>query len=93
MRIADALNGKTESKSTARLIGCSIQKLMAHLERQFTPGMSWENYGYSGWHVDHRIPCAAFDLADPEQQRECFHYTNLQPLWADANFAKAAAIP
>jgi hypothetical protein len=46
--------------------------------------MSWDNYGIKGWHIDHIIPCAAFDLTDPEQQKICFHYTNLRPLyWAD----------
>lgn len=73
---------------TMELIGCSIKHLRAHLEQQFTDGMSWDNYG--DWHIDHIKPCAAFDLADPEQQRECFHYTNLQPLWAVDNLRKGA---
>jgi len=50
--------------------------------------MSWDNYGYRGWHIDHIRPCASFDLTDPEQQRECFHYTNLQPLWWQDNLRK-----
>ena len=70
-------------------MGCTTDELVAHLEKQFTPGMTWDNWAYRGWHIDHIRPCASFDLADPEQQRECFHYTNLQPLWAVDNMRKS----
>lgn len=50
--------------------------------------MTWENYGVHGWHIDHIRPCKSFDLTDPEQQKECFHYTNLQPLWWWENLEK-----
>ena len=87
-RVWDAVQGTTKSAKTAELVGCSAEYLMQHLQRQFKPGMTWENYGLGGWHVDHKKPCAAFDLTDPVQQRECFHYTNLQPLWELENFQK-----
>lgn len=74
------------------LLGCSSQQLREHLERQFLPGMTWDNYGKHGWHVDHVRPCASFDLTDPEQQHQCFHYTNLQPLWAADNIRKGAKV-
>lgn len=51
--------------------------------------MSWENYGFYGWHIDHIKPCSKFDLTDPKQQEQCFHYSNLQPLWAIENFKKS----
>ena len=76
------------------LIGCTSDKMKAHLEAQFSPGMTWDNYGHpnggytAGWHIDHIIPCAAFDLTDPVEQKQCFHYTNLQPLWAEDNLKK-----
>lgn len=73
----------------SELTGCTGQELVAHLEAQFIAGMSWDNYGIDGWHIDHIRPCASFDLTDPEQQRQCFHYTNLQPLWAADNLAKS----
>lgn len=87
-RILDALDGKNKSAHTMQLLGTSPEGLRVHLEAQFKPGMSWETYGPKGWHVDHIKPCASFDLSDPEQQRQCFHYTNLQPLWWTENLAK-----
>jgi hypothetical protein len=72
-----------------KLVGCSSNYLKAYLEIQWEDGMSWENYGRHGWHIDHIRPCASFDLTDPAQQRECFHYTNLQPLWAAENIQKS----
>ena len=87
-RVAGAmrLTGEKKSAKTRNLIGCTIPELRKHLEAQFLPGMSWDNYGQ--WHIDHKRPCASFDLLDPAQQRLCFHYTNLQPLWAQDNFRK-----
>jgi hypothetical protein len=72
------------------LIGCSINELRAHLEAKFKEGMSWENYGK--WHIDHIIPCSAFNLTDIQQQQECFNYKNLQPLWAKENWSKGNKI-
>ena len=78
-------------KCTAKigaLLGCSKPDLIAHLAAQFQPGMSWSNYGRGGWEVDHIRPCASFDLTDPEQQRACFHFTNLRPLWRADNLTR-----
>ena len=73
--------------STSELLGISYQGLKEWLEAQFTEGMTWENR--SDWHVDHRVPCDAFDMTVPEQQRICFWYKNLQPLWAKDNIQKS----
>ena len=70
------------------LIGCSLEELKKHLESQFKPGMSWKNRGRNGWHIDHIKPCASFDLSKSEEQHKCFHYSNLQPLWAKENLRK-----
>lgn len=78
--------------STFKLLGCSLEQLLEHLEKQFTKGMTWQNYGNKGWHIDHIRPCSSFDMSDPEQQRKCFHYTNLQPLWAEDNMKKGDKI-
>lgn len=88
-RVYLAVKGVKKSARTGQLLGCTISELRAHLESKFRPGMTWENYG-PVWHVDHVRPCASFDLLDPAQQRECFHYTNLQPLFAEENLRKGA---
>lgn len=88
-RIWWALNGGPKTAHTLELLGCSIEEFKAHLERQFQPGMTWENYGYYGWHVDHICECSRFDLTDPEQQRICFNYNNLQPMWGIDNMRKS----
>lgn len=87
-RIWLALKGINKSQTSQALIGCTIEELRTHLEAQFTPEMSWENYG-SFWSVDHKRACATFDLLDPEQQHACFHYTNLQPLEKIENIRKS----
>lgn len=89
-RIRSAINNGNgyKSKKTLELLGCSIKELKIHLEKQFRDGMSWDNYGMYGWHIDHIIPCVSFDLTDLEQQKICFHYSNLQPLWAKENLSK-----
>ncbi len=87
-RVRTALKGIAKSAATMELIGCTIEALIKHLEAQFANGMTWDNYGFYGWHVDHIIPCASFDLTDPDQQKACFHYSNLQPLWAEDNLRK-----
>jgi hypothetical protein len=87
-RVQQAVKHGYKSASTLELIGCSIDQLRDHLEAQFLPGMSWANWTHDGWHIDHIRPCATFDLTDPVEQRRCFHYTNLQPLWAADNCAK-----
>ena len=87
VRIRRALMGIDKSQSTRQLLGCSAEFLRGHLQAQFQPGMTWENYGE--WHVDHIRPCASFNLANPGHQQICFHYTNLQPLWAIDNLKKS----
>jgi len=79
--------GIRKHKPTVKLIGCSVKELKMYIESKFTKGMSWDTYGNNGWHIDHIIPCDDFDLTKPEEQCECFHYTNLQPLWATTEIA------
>lgn len=88
-RLSIALKGHKKTNRTQQLLGCSLNRLKEHLESQWQPGMSWENYGTHGWHIDHIVPCCAYDMKDPDEQEACFHYTNLQPLWAKENLIKS----
>jgi len=85
-RIAIALKTHGKGAGTRELLGCSVEFLWAHLESKFQPGMTKENYGK--WHIDHIRPVDSFDMSDTAQQRECFHWSNLQPLWAVDNWKK-----
>jgi hypothetical protein len=89
-RIRCFLNGKSKSKVTTAYLGCSLDFFKNYIENLFKDGMSWDNYGLHGWHIDHIRPCASFDLTDPAQQCICFHYSNLQPLWAKDNIKKSS---
>lgn len=88
IRVAVKRQSGVKAAKTMELIGCSVLELRTHLEARFKPGMTWENYG-PVWHIDHIKPCAAFNLIHPEQQRICFHWTNLQPLFASENIQKS----
>jgi hypothetical protein len=79
--------GRKKRHSTMTYIGCSGIELMAHLEKQFKPGMTWENYGPVWW-IDHLRPVTTFNLLDEGEQRKCFHYTNLQPMFKIENIKK-----
>ena len=81
--------GGKQGKSWEACVGYSAGDLRAHLERQFSQGMSWDNYGK--WHVDHIIPAASFsyDTADDPEFRACWALTNLRPLWATENIRKS----
>lgn len=91
-RFRHALKNNTKCSSTKELIGCSIEFLLRHLESLWSPGMSWDNYGFGDdkWHIDHIRPCASFDFSDPNQQKECFNWKNLQPLWQTENLQKSS---
>ena len=77
-----------KTKRTEEIIGCTYQELKLHLENQFTEAMSWENYGFNGWHIDHIRPLSWFDIANPDEVAKANHYSNLQPLWWEDNLSK-----
>ena len=85
-RLWHALRGSIKAASTFDLVGCSPSELMRHIESQFVDGMNWDNR--TEWHIDHIRPCDSYDMSKESQQRECFHYTNLQPLWRSDNLRK-----
>lgn len=91
-RVWMVLKGANKGGTLYDLVGCNKEFLVKWLEDQFTEGMTWDNMRKRGWHVDHKLPCASFDLSDPAQQKACFHYTNLQPLWWRDNLSKGSKI-
>lgn len=86
-RFFKLVKGINKTNSVLELLGCSIEFFKGYIEKKFKKGMSWDNHGE--WHIDHIKPCASFDLTKYSEQQKCFHYSNLQPLWALDNIKKS----
>ena len=89
IRIYHALCNNQKSGSAIKDLGCSIPELKIYLENKFQPGMTWDNWSYTGWHIDHIKPLSSFDLTNREDFLKACHYTNLQPLWSKENWEKS----
>ncbi len=72
--------------SLKAMIGCGEVIFKKHIEKQFLPGMNWDNWTFRGWHMDHIIPLASAK-SESEVAILC-HYTNLRPMWGIDNIAK-----
>lgn len=92
LRIWKALNGINKSENTRNLLGCTINDFKKHIEEQFKNGMNWNNYG-TLWNIDHYIPCNYFDLSKDINQKICFHYLNMRPMYNEDNIRKHDNIP
>jgi hypothetical protein len=94
-RIYHALKKGWKAARTIELLGCPVDECLSHIEGQWLPGMSWENWGVgrdnSTWHIDHITPVTAFDLTTEEGQRAAFSHKNLQPFWGSDNIRKGGA--
>lgn len=75
----------TKRNKSLKYIGCTIDELKLYIESKFKPGMSWDNYGLHGWHLDHIKPLCSFTA---DEMLIANHYTNLQPLWSIENLSK-----
>lgn len=100
-RILMSINDKKliKKQKIINYLGCTIDDFIRHIECTFTTGMSWDKYGHYidqngikqiGFHIDHIIPCAAFNLNDPYQLLLCFHWKNCQAMWGIENMSKNA---
>lgn len=89
-----SVSGNKKGRGWESLVGYTVEKLKKHLEKLFKPGMTWENYGQKGWHVDHIIPVSVFNFEKPEDDdfKRCWSLKNLQPLWAKENISKNNSI-
>jgi hypothetical protein len=87
MRLALTNNNIKKQNHTQEYLGCSYNELILYIEKKFDNNMTWDNYG-KYWHVDHIIPCSAFNLLDQKELYACFNYKNLQPLSIEENLKK-----
>lgn len=92
IRLNSAIRKNIKVGSAIRDLGCSVEELKSHLESKFQPGMTWENYGFYGWHIDHIIPLSSLDLTNVDNIKKLCHFSNLQPLWAHDNMKKGNKI-
>ena len=88
-RILDKKKKIKYNIKTFELLGCSPEYFKEYLEKKFKPGMNWDNYGRSGWHIDHIKPLSLAKDVEDVIKGKFFHYTNHQPLWADENMKKS----
>jgi hypothetical protein len=88
-----SLHGTKNRHHWEDLVDFTVEQLKEHIERQLLPGMTWENYG-PVWHVDHKIPIAAFNFTAPGDLdfKKCWALKNLQPMWAKENWSKGAKL-
>lgn len=90
VRIHEILRGYKNCRSSA-LLDCTRDHLLRWLESNFDDSMTWDNFG-AHWHIDHVIPVSFFDNTNKDQQRLCFHWSNLRPLRKDLNISKSNKI-
>jgi len=88
--INNSLKNNRMGNHWEKLVGYTLNNLINHLEKKFKQGMSWNNYGLRGWHIDHIIPISLWKFEKPENRefKQCWALANLQPLWAKENIRK-----
>ena len=87
-RLNKAIKNGQKTGSAVDDLGCSIEEFKMYIEAQWQEGMSWDNHGFRGWHIDHIKPLKKFNLENREEFLEAAHYTNMQPLWWRENIVK-----
>jgi hypothetical protein len=84
--------GLQKKNSCLAYLGMTGPQFFSYIESLFEPGMAWDNYGVFGWHLDHAIPCAAFDMSREDHLMLCFNWRNMKPMWHKENNRKADVI-
>ncbi len=94
VRVCEAIKTGEGMKTgtTMQLLGADWLFVRQRLESMFSGDMSWDNHG-TVWHIDHHIPCVAWDLKNAHHQRACFNWRNLRPLERMSNFKKSGFMP
>lgn len=87
-----AKRGRGYSGDYVAWLGCTPEQFKFHIESQWQLGMNWGNLGIGAgkWSLDHRRPCASFDMTSESQRCACFYFTNIQPMWSNENAKKQA---
>jgi len=88
-RFTEAFKIMSKSGSAVDDLGCSMEYFKKYLESKFQPGMTWDNYGLKGWHIDHIKPLSKFNLQNEQDRKKACNYKNLQPLWAEDHYIKS----
>ncbi len=87
-RVRLAIKNNQKTGIAIEELGCSVEEIKLHIEKQFKPGMGWDNWNYRGWHLDHIVPLSHFDLTNHIEYLKACHFTNIQPLWRLENQSK-----
>jgi len=76
--------------SFPKYVDWTVAEFKKHLESKFQPGMTWDNYGRNGWHIDHRIPDSWFKYSSTSDEgfKSSWSLDNLQPMWEKPNCSK-----
>lgn len=84
--ISHSLKGAKSERHWEDLVPYNLEQLKAHIESQFTPPMSWDNYG-TYWELDHIIPQNLFNFDSPDDKdfQICWSLANLRPLEKSLN--------
>ena len=89
-RINTIIRKKEWNKRTSNqeYLGCDIETLKKHIEKNLKDGMTWENR--DKWHIDHIVPIS--NAKNQEEFKLLSNYRNLQPLWSKDNLSKSNKI-
>jgi len=93
-QMLQSIRKKKNGHHWERFVNYTADELIKHLESRFKDGMSWDNYGRNGWHIDHIIPKSIFNIKTVGDKafKKCWSLENLQPLWECENMSKGSKL-
>lgn len=92
-RFWSEMKGKAKTNSVTQYLGCTKEEAWKYIESQMPEGMTRNDWGVNGIHIDHIIPLSSFDMSLESERYKAWHYTNLQPLLAKDNLSKGKKVP
>ena len=88
-RIYKTLNSNNKATNTIELLGGSKEFYYNWIKWQLPYEMD-DNEFKENYDIDHCRPIATFDLSNPENQYDAFHWSNCQSLLKSKNYSKGA---